>query len=108
MAYVTDRIRQLKVVKELFTYASAVNPYPLTLIYNSAYFSHNNFTPYQVPGEMGLNMRLGSGWTINAFQTVAAAVPFTPMICSWRQEAPPPTGTCWKTAALMPSATLGA
>lgn len=69
-AYIADAIGQLKVGKELASYASTVNPFSLNLIYNSDYFSLSSGTDYQPPNKLGLSMTVGSGWTLDYVQKV--------------------------------------
>lgn len=68
--YVSDATGQLKVAKEILSYASAVNPFSLNFVYNSDYFAADTTTDYQPPAQLGLNMKLGSGWTLDAVQKV--------------------------------------
>lgn len=69
-AYIADATGQLKVGKELASYASTVNPFSLNLIYNSDYFSLSSGTDYQPPNKLGLSMTVGSGWTLDYVQKV--------------------------------------
>ena len=69
-AYIADATGQLKVGKELASYASTVNPFSLNLIYNSDYFSLSSGTDYQPPSKLGLSMTVGSGWTLDYIQKV--------------------------------------
>lgn len=68
--YISDATGQLKVAKEILSYASAVNPFSLNIVYNSDYFATDATTDYQPPAQLGLNMKLGSGWTLDAIQKV--------------------------------------
>lgn len=69
-AYIADATGQLKVGKELVSYASSTNPFSLNLIYNSDYFALSSGTNYQPPSKLGLSMTLGSGWTLDCIQKV--------------------------------------
>lgn len=71
-AYVADATGQLKVGKELVSYASSTNPFSLNLIYNSDYFTLASGTDYQPPSKLGLSMNVGSGWTLDYIQKVEA------------------------------------
>lgn len=71
-AYIADATGQLKVGKELLSYASSTNPFSLNLIYNSDYFALSSGTDYQPPSKLGLNMNVGSGWTLDYIQKVEA------------------------------------
>ncbi len=67
-AYIADGTGQLKIGKELLSYASTVNPFSLNLIYNSDYFvSGKDNIP---PVNLGLSMNMGSGWTLDCIQKV--------------------------------------
>ena len=69
-AYVADATGQLKVAKELLSYASSTNPFSLNLIYNSDYFSLSSTTDNLPPSQLGLSMNVGSGWTLDCIQKV--------------------------------------
>ena len=69
-AYVADATGQLKVGKELLSYASSTNPFSLNLVYNSDYFALTPGTDYQPPSKLGLSMNVGSGWTLDYIQKV--------------------------------------
>ena len=71
-AYVADATGQLKVGKELLSYASSTNPFSLNLVYNSDYFALTPGTDYQPPSKLGLSMNVGSGWTFDYIQKVEA------------------------------------
>ena len=71
-AYVADATGQLKVGKELLSYASSTNPFSLNLVYNSDYFALTPGTDYQPPSKLGLSMNVGSGWTLDYIQKVEA------------------------------------
>ena len=70
-AYVADATGQLKIVKELVSYASSTNPFSLNLVYNSDYFS-NSSADYNPIAQLGLNMSVGSGWTLDCIQKITA------------------------------------
>lgn len=69
-AYIADATGQLKVGKELVSYASSTNPFSLNLIYNSDYFSQSSSTAYQPPNKLGLSMNVGEGWTLDHIQKI--------------------------------------
>lgn len=69
-AYIADATGQLKVGKELVSYASSTNPFSLNLVYNSDYFALASGTDYLPPSKLGLSMNVGSGWTLNYIQKV--------------------------------------
>lgn len=70
-AYISDHTGQLKIAKELVSYASSTNPFSLNLIYNSDYFARSS-TDYCPPAKLGLSMNVGSGWTLDCIQRVEA------------------------------------
>ena len=65
-AYLSDFTGQLTLAKTVCSYASTVNPFSLSLYYNSgcAAYSEN----YDVPCKLGLNMHFGSGVGMNVMQ----------------------------------------
>jgi len=65
-AYLSDFTGQLTLAKTVCSYASTVNPFSLSLYYNSgcAAYSEN----YDVPCKLGLNMHFGSGVGMNVVQ----------------------------------------
>ena len=67
-AYLADATGQLKVVKEVASYASTANPFSVNLVYNSDYFvnSSSAYLPH------GSAMDFGSGWTLDCVQTLAS------------------------------------
>ena len=67
-AYLADATGQLKVVKEVASYASTANPFSVNLVYNSDYFV--NRTSTYLPH--GSAMNFGSGWTLDCVQTLAS------------------------------------
>ena len=69
-AYVSDFSGQLKAANTVLSYASTVNPFALELVYNSDYFQKNAETEYHPATDLGLNMQLGSGWTMNVVQKI--------------------------------------
>ena len=71
-AYVADATGQLKVGKELLSYASSTNPFSLNLVYNSDYFALTPAVDYLPPSKLGLSMNVGSGWTLDYIQKVEA------------------------------------
>ncbi len=68
-AYVADATGQLKIAKELVSYASNTNPFSLNLVYNSDYFS-NSTADYDPLAQLGLSMSVGSGWTLDCVQKI--------------------------------------
>lgn len=70
-AYISDHTGQLKIAKELVSYASSTNPFSLSLVYNSDYFSRSS-SDYCPPSKLGLSMNVGSGWTLDCIQRVEA------------------------------------
>ncbi len=72
-AYIADTTGQVKVVKNILSYASTTNPFSLNLVYNSDYFQKCEFEDYQPPTKMGsgnVEMQLGQGWTLDIIQTM--------------------------------------
>ena len=67
-AYLADATGQLKVVKEVASYASTANPFSVNLVYNSDYFV--NRTSTYLPH--GSAMDFGSGRTLDCVQTLAS------------------------------------
>ena len=67
-AYLADATGQLKVVKEVASYASTANPFSVNLVYNSDYFV--NRTSAYLPH--GSAMDFGSGWTLDCVQTLVS------------------------------------
>lgn len=67
-AYIADASGQLKIAKGLVSYASTVNPFALSLVYNSDYFTYAPDNNYQPAEELGLTMRLGAGWKLSVIQ----------------------------------------
>ena len=65
--YIADHTGQLKVVKEVASYASSVNPFSLNLVYNSDYFTRSTAACHPAQ-QMGLTMKVGNGWTLDALQ----------------------------------------
>lgn len=70
-AYVADATGQLKIAKELVSYASNTNPFSLNLVYNSDYFSGSS-ADYNPLSQLGLSMSVGSGWTLDCVQKITA------------------------------------
>jgi len=68
-AYISDHTGQLKIAKELVSYASSTNPFSLSLIYNSDYFASSSAN-YCPPSKLGLSMNVGAGWTLDCIQKV--------------------------------------
>ena len=72
VAYIADATGQLKASREVASYASVINPFSLNIVYNSDYFSANNTADYQPTEQLGLDMRIGSGWTLDIIQKMEA------------------------------------
>ena len=70
-AYISEHTGQLKIAKKLVSYASSTNPFSLSLVYNSDYFSRSS-SDYCPPSKLGLSMNVGSGWTLDCIQRVEA------------------------------------
>lgn len=71
-AYIADNSGQLKVAKELVTYASTVNPFSLSLNYSSDYFQINNTAAHYPMTNRGFTMNAGAGVTLNYAQSLSA------------------------------------
>ena len=69
-AYVADASGQLKTAKNLASYSSSANPFSLNLIYNSDYFAYDNAVDHQPISTLGLDMSVGSGWTLDCVQKI--------------------------------------
>lgn len=69
-AYISDYSNQLTVAKELFSFSSTVNPFPVQLVFNSSYFSKRSDTQYDLGKDLDMEMHLGSGCTYNFIQHV--------------------------------------
>ena len=65
-AYLSDFTGQLTLAKTVCSYASTVNPFSLSLYYNSGYAAYSE--NYDVPCKLGLNMHFGSGVGMNVVQ----------------------------------------
>jgi hypothetical protein len=66
-AYIADATGQMTVVKELVSYASAINPFSFSLVYNTA-------VPYAPAEELGYTMNMGAGWSLDILQTIEPEV----------------------------------
>lgn len=67
--YISDFTGQMTVTKELVSYASTINPFAMSLVYNSNYNANNDIdTDY--PSEEFIDARMGVGWTLDVLQTV--------------------------------------
>lgn len=69
-AYVADASGQLKAAKNLVSYTSSANPFSLNLLYNSDYFVYDNEVDNQPISTLGLDMSVGSGWTLDCVQKI--------------------------------------
>ena len=66
-AYIADATGQMTVAKELVSYASAINPFSLNLVYNSSVSN--------APAEkLGYTMNMGTGWRLDVLQTIEPEV----------------------------------
>ena len=65
-AYLSDFTGQLTLAKTVCSYSSTVNPFSLSLYYNSGYAAYSE--NYDVPCKLGLNMHFGSGVGMNVVQ----------------------------------------
>ena len=71
--YLADATGQVKIVKNVASYASTINPFSMNLVYNSDYFAASTSADYQPPTQMGtgnIAMKLGQGWTLDIIQTM--------------------------------------
>ena len=68
--YIADSTGQLKIVKEILSYASGTNPFSLNLIYNSDYFRANKTESFRGPNRLGVDIALGVGWTLDIIQKI--------------------------------------
>ena len=71
MAYISDYTGALTTVTPLVSYASTVNPFTLSIIYNSSYFKGEGPDYVSVPQNLGYSMTMGSGMKLSIMQTVA-------------------------------------
>ena len=67
--YVSDFTGQMTVTKELVSYASTINPFAMSLVYNSNYNANNDIDS-DYPSEEFIDARIGVGWTLDVLQTV--------------------------------------
>lgn len=67
-AYLSDATGQLTVVKGLVSYASSINPFAMSLVYNSNYFAQEAAKEHYPTEKLGLSMRLGAGWSLDVIQ----------------------------------------
>ena len=70
IAYIADFSGQLKITKDLFSYASSTNPFTLRLVYNSDYFMYIAGIGHDPATVQTRNMKMGYGWTLNVLQRV--------------------------------------
>ena len=70
-AHIADATGQVKVVTNLLGHNSEALPFSLNLIYNSDYFASSD-ADYVPPTEIGLNMSVGSGWTLDCVQNITS------------------------------------
>ena len=69
-AYISDYSGALTTVTPLVSYASTVNPFALSLVYNSSYFKNASPDEAMIPSNLGYGMRMGSGFKLNILQKV--------------------------------------
>ena len=69
-AYIADGTGQLKITKQVLGYASSVNPFSLSLVYNSDYFASSNGAEHHPMSNLGLAMSVGSGWRLDCVQKI--------------------------------------
>ena len=69
-AYISDATGQLKAAKGLVSYASTVSPFSAGLVYNSDYFASDASAATYPAVELGTDMRMGAGWTLDLIQKV--------------------------------------
>lgn len=72
-AYVCDSTGQLKVQKNIASYASTVNSFGANLVYNSDYFAQNSTAADTIQATHGIDMRFGNGFTLDIIQSVKVA-----------------------------------
>ena len=68
-AYISDYTGQLTVAKGLVSYASSINPFAVSLVYNSNYNANNDLVS-DYPSEEFMQARIGEGWTLDVLQMV--------------------------------------
>ena len=69
-AYISDYTGALTTVTPLVSYASTVNPFSLSLVYNSSCFKGAAPDEKNIPVELGYGMRMGSGMKLDILQKV--------------------------------------
>ena len=62
-AYIADATGQLNIVKGLVSYASAINPFVLNMVYNSS-------VPATPCKNLGYSMHVGAGWKLDVMQKI--------------------------------------
>jgi hypothetical protein len=72
-AYICDHTGQLKVVKEVSRYQSAVNPFSMSLVYNSDHFAKNGNGADDIQSSYGIDMCFGKGFSLDIVQRVETA-----------------------------------
>ena len=73
-AYIADATGQLRVAQALLGYASTVNPYTLSAVYNSDYFASGAAADYQPMADLGLNMSMGAGWRLSCVEKIESEI----------------------------------
>ena len=68
--YLSDFSSQITIAREICSLASGANPVSLEMVFNSAYFSRQTDSQYDVCKELGMDMHIGSGWTYNLLRHV--------------------------------------
>lgn len=66
-AYIADATGRLTVMKELVSYASTINPFTMSLVYNTN-ASAKNVSAEDSQAENVLTMRLGTNWSLDVIQ----------------------------------------
>lgn len=69
-AYISDYTGALTTVTPLVSYASTVNPFSMSVIYNSSYFKGEGPDYVSVPQNLGYGMKMGSGMKLSIMQKV--------------------------------------
>lgn len=69
-AYICDYSGQLTAVKELVSYTSDINPFSVSLVYNSNYRANSDWVS-DYPSEEFMQARIGQGWTLDVLQMLS-------------------------------------
>ena len=68
--YISDSIGQVTATRAIASYASGVNPFSASLVYNSIHFAENNTLAGASDVTLGLPMDFGAGWTLDVIQKI--------------------------------------